>query len=71
MGGKGAVCARAAFTGLFGILRWGRTEGDMGRCLRVLGIPLGWPRAVEFSSCLGFISPPGPAEALRSPLGLG
>ena len=23
MGGKGAVCARAAFAGLFAILRWG------------------------------------------------
>ena len=26
LGGKGAVCARAAFTGLFGILRWGRPK---------------------------------------------
>ena len=38
---------------------------------RVLGIPLGWPRAVKFSSRSGPASPPRPAEALRLPLGLG
>ena len=26
MGGKGAVCARAVFAGLFAILRWGRPK---------------------------------------------
>ena len=38
---------------------------------RVLGIPLGWPRALGFSSRSGPTSPPRPAEALRLPLGLG
>ena len=51
--------ARALFAGPFAMLRRG------------IGIPLGWPRAVEFSSCPGPASPPRPAEALRSPLGLG
>ena len=50
----------------------GFTEGDLAAVpKRPLGIPLGWPRAVEFASGAGPASPPGPAEALRVPLGLG
>ena len=72
LGGKGAVCARAVFAGLFAILRWGRPKVIFALLpKRVLGIPLGCPRAVRFSSRSGPASPPMPAEALRVPLGLG
>ena len=72
LGGKGAVCARAVFAGLFAILRWGRPKVIWAAVAkRLLGIPLGWPRAVEISSRSGPASPPGPAEALRAPLGRG
>ena len=72
LGGKGAVCARAVFAGLFAILRWGRPKVIFALLpKRVLGIPLGCPRAVRFSSRSGPASPPRPAEALRVPLGLG
>ena len=72
MGGKGAVCARAVFAGLFAMRRWGRrSDGPLFAKKAPLGFLLGCPRAVEFSSRSGPTSPPRPAEALRLPVGLG
>ena len=68
-----ALCLRGCLRCGAGVdRRWYGSLRELGILVHaILGILLGFPRAVEFLFCSGPTSPPRPAEALRLPMGLG